>query len=224
MTLVQVDPTAFVRVLPRPEREQLDDSVLSSGERARGAGMPAHRRREFVHGRFLLRHLVAELTEADPCAVPIRLDARGAPYVPDDDLGVSISHSGRYTAVAVRLAGPVGVDVQEPPPVLNERLVRRCCGSQAAELLALGQPDAATAFARVWAVQEAVVKALRLGLAGAPWRVPVSPNEPRGVWRGISWRSLPQVEPVALAVATGPAGTGDFCSFSAASPCGGIPR
>ncbi|GAA5078409.1 4'-phosphopantetheinyl transferase family protein [Streptomyces similanensis] len=204
MTLVKVDPMVFIRVLPRPEREEPDETVLSREERARGAGMPPHRWREFAHGRSLLRHLVAELTEVDPRRVPIRLDARGAPYIPDGDLGVSLSHSGRHTAVAVRLTGPVGIDVQEPPPVLNERLVRRCCGAQAADLLALGQPDAATAFARVWAVQEAVAKALRLGLAGAPWRIPVRLDQPRGVWHDISWRSLPQVEPVALAVATGP--------------------
>ncbi|MEU3721288.1 4'-phosphopantetheinyl transferase superfamily protein [Streptomyces sp. NPDC031705] len=205
MTLVQVDPTTFVRVLPRPEHAQRDDSVLSPEERARCAAMPPHRRQEFTHGRTLLRHLVAELTGADPRRVSLRLDARGAPHIPGSGPGVSISHSSRHTAVAVRLAGPVGVDVQDPPPVLSERMVRRCCGARADELLALDRAEAGAAFARVWAVQEAVVKARRLGLAGAPWRVPVALNEPRGLWRGVSWRSLPQVEPVALAVATGPA-------------------
>jgi 4'-phosphopantetheinyl transferase len=81
-------------------------------------------------------------------------------------------------------------------------MVRRCCGAQADVLLALSQPEARVAFARVWAVQEAVVKALRLGLAGSPWRVPVDLNEPHGLWRGVFWRSLPHVEPVALAVAS----------------------
>ncbi|MFJ6694919.1 4'-phosphopantetheinyl transferase family protein [Streptomyces sp. NPDC091272] len=206
MTLVRVGSAAFVRVLPRPEHGQQDDTVLSPEERARCAGMPPHRRREFVHGRSLVRHLVAELTGADPSRIPLCLDARGAPRVAHGGPGVSISHSTRHTAVAVRLDGPVGVDVQEPPPVVNERMVRRCCGAQAQALLALGPSEARVAFARVWAVQEAVVKAMRLGLAGAPWRVPVQLNEPHGLWHGVAWRSLPHVEPVALAVATSSVG------------------
>jgi 4'-phosphopantetheinyl transferase len=71
-------------------------------------------------------------------------------------------------------------------------------------------PDrAARAFAQVWTVQEACVKARGTGLSGAPWRVPAEPDRPVGAWGGLRWQRLPWpaaagARHTALALAFGP--------------------
>jgi 4'-phosphopantetheinyl transferase len=133
--------------------------------------------------------------------VEIAVTDRGAPRLVGRQAGVSISHTTWHTAAAVWPAGPVGVDVEEPPDPLDDRLVRRCCGRWSEQINGLPGPERAAAFARVWTVQEACVKSLGLGLAGAPWRIPVDPWAQRGQWQHVRWSSEPTIAPAVLAVA-----------------------
>jgi 4'-phosphopantetheinyl transferase len=163
-------------------------------ERAAEAGRDEHRR-----GRLLLRRLVREVLTRDE--VEIAVTDRGAPWLVGHRAGVSISHTSRYTAAALWPAGPVGVDVEEAPDALDARLVRRCCGPWHGYVNDLPPSQRSAAFVRVWTVQEACVKALGLGLAGAPWRIPVPPLAVRGRWREVVWMAQRCAAPAALAVA-----------------------
>ncbi len=92
---------------------------------------------------------------------------------------MSLSHSAGWVAAAVGRGRDVGVDVQVPAPV-GDRLLRLCCLPGDADALAALPEDARRlGFARVFAVQEACVKALGEGLSGRPWTVPV-PSTPHG--------------------------------------------
>lgn len=163
----------------------------------RSSRLDEHRR-----GRRLLRRLTREVLALDP-ADPVRIEVtdRGAPILLGRNAGVSISHTARHVAAAVWPAGPVGVDVEEFPGTLEDRLVHRCCGPWAGYVNDLPAPQRSAAFARVWTVQEACVKALGLGLAGIPWRIPIHPRVRRGRWRDVVWMAQPCAAPAALAVA-----------------------
>lgn len=187
----------------RGRPDPADEVLLSGAELRRAASMGPTRRAEFVRGRSLLRRLVAAEAGVSPRRVPLRSDPGGRLRIVGARIGVSLSHTAGWTTAAVCSGREVGIDVQEPPPGLADRLIRRCCGDDAALLLTLPPRERGAAFARVWAVQEACVKAVGLGLAGAPWRIPVPLGTRTGTWRDVRWRALDALEPTAIAVATG---------------------
>ncbi|WNV85133.1 4'-phosphopantetheinyl transferase superfamily protein [Umezawaea sp. Da 62-37] len=170
-------------------------------EHAAAATMGPHRAEEFLRGRSLLRDLVAQVLGSAAASAPMRTTPRGKPVL-GRGFDVSISHTGTHTAAAVWTDGGIGVDVADPPLPLDARLVRRCCGAHAEDVLA--RPDRAAVFSRVWAVQEACVKAIGMGLAAIPWRIPVHPDRRHGSWHRVRW-NLPDVDfPCALALAVAP--------------------
>ncbi|MEV5149960.1 4'-phosphopantetheinyl transferase superfamily protein, partial [Streptomyces sp. NPDC052727] len=154
--------------------------------------------------------LLVEVAGEGDARAPVVPEPAGRPRLPGSpDTGVSISHSGPYVAAAVATGLDVGVDAQVPRPP-SATLLRRCCTSGTAARLANLPPErAALAFARIWTVQEACVKARGTGLSGAPWRVRAGPDGQAGTWGALRWRRPPWhdaagTEPVALACAFGP--------------------
>ncbi|GHH39965.1 hypothetical protein GCM10017774_32540 [Lentzea cavernae] len=178
-----------------------DTGFATAEERAASEDMGPLRANEFLRGRSLLRQLVAKVLGPRAAARPLRTTGRGRPLLLPG-VGVSISHTDQHTAAAVWTGGEIGVDVAEPSAPLHHGLVRRCCGPHAGDVLA--RSDAADAFSRVWAVQEACVKATGMGLADLPWRIPVHPDAREGRWRRVRWRLVDVGPPCALAVRPGP--------------------
>ncbi|USX53719.1 4'-phosphopantetheinyl transferase superfamily protein [Lentzea sp. HUAS12] len=189
---------AHVAVLPA---HATDTRFADATEHAAAEGMGPLRANEFLRGRSLLRQLVARVLGPGAAARPLRTTDRGKPLLLPG-VGVSISHTDHHTAAAVWTGGEVGVDVAEPPERPHRGLVRRCCGPHAADVLA--RPDAAHAFSRVWAVQEACVKVTGMGLADLPWRIPVHPDARAGRWRRVHWRLVDVPPPCTLALAVRP--------------------
>lgn len=123
------------------------------------AVLPSHpaKRLEFLVGRFLLRFLSSDFPFD-------RLEVlkTGRPYLTDDSIQFSISHSGTMVAALIHPEQPVGVDVEK----ISERVsrVRRKFLSQAEELLVLqsmGEEDELTCLTLAWSVKEAAFKALQ---------------------------------------------------------------
>ncbi|KAA2235672.1 4-phosphopantetheinyl transferase family protein [Salinarimonas soli] len=135
------------------------------------------------------RALLARLVErALGGPVEIRHRQGFAPRLPGDDVRVSCASRPGLSAAAIARA-PVGIDVEAvdggdvPFAVLHR--------DEARALAALPEPERAAAFARLWAVKEAYLKALRLGLSREPggFRVALAAD---GAWiddpeRGEAW-------------------------------------
>jgi 4'-phosphopantetheinyl transferase len=184
---------------------------LHPEEHRTAATMAPWRAREHLAGRALLRLLLAEVTGEADARAPVVPEPAGRPRLPSSPgTGVSISHSGPYAAAAVGIGLDVGVDVQLPRPP-SPAMVRRCCPPRTAVRLAsMAAAQSAQAFARIWTVQEACVKACGTGLSGAPWRIRAEPDGVAGTWGHLGWRRLlrpapPDGEDAALACAFGPA-------------------
>ncbi|MFJ8981627.1 4'-phosphopantetheinyl transferase family protein [Streptomyces sp. NPDC102282] len=185
------------------------------------------RRQEFLAGRTLLRHAVAELTGVSPDSVGIGTRGSGRPVcLSNRELDVSISHSaGRIAATAAR-GCEVGVDIQLPVPV-SARLLHRysVAGAEPATWvdtappLGVCDPTAAVSdvgerpwaaqvddthyeFADAWTVREACAKSLGLSLGADLWRIHVPPTARSGTWGGAHWRRMSPFQgcPVALAL------------------------
>ncbi|MGY1496677.1 4'-phosphopantetheinyl transferase family protein [Streptomyces sp. QTS52] len=187
---------------------------LRPEEHRTAAHMATWRGREHLAGRTLLRLLLAKVMDEEEARGPVVPEPAGRPRLPGaPHTGVSVSHSGPYTAAAVGDGLDIGVDVQVPRSP-SPGMLRRCCPPEtAARLASMESDNAAHDFARVWTVQEACVKARGTGLSGAPWRVPADPEGPDGTWGPLHWRRLAWLaaagtETAALACAFGPAQTG----------------
>lgn len=152
-------------------------AVLSAGERerARSFRRPEDAAR-FVTGRVVVRRLLAERLGTGPAAVDLVVPRPGwKPRVPGTTLDVSIAHAADVVLVAIADGAEIGVDVEGGPGAagrLDEGLWRGA--TSPAERAAVGPldwpgdgptPATVDAFLRVWARKEALLKALRLGLA-----------------------------------------------------------
>ena len=139
------EPAAFFE-------ESLPRSILPTA--------PSHpeRRRQFFTGRFLLKTLVPDFPIDQ-----IALADSGRPFLPDQTLQFSISHTDHFAAVMVSQTNDVGIDVE----VVSERAhrVRRKFLSETEEQLikryALSeQPTEDHLYTMAWSIKEAAFKAL----------------------------------------------------------------
>ncbi len=112
------------------------------------------------------RELLADLAaRALGGPVPIRHREGFAPRLPDDAVRVSCAGRAGLSAAAIA-RGPVGIDVEAVEPIEPPYAVLH--PDEALFLKALPAAERARAFARLWAVKEAYLKALRLGLSREP--------------------------------------------------------
>jgi 4'-phosphopantetheinyl transferase len=132
------------------------------------------------HARRAIRHAIlaelAAMTRLPAERIALHAAPGRAPYASLDHpagprtAGLAISHDGALSVAAIRLYGPVGIDVQRvaPSPDLDA-VARAYLGPQtAARLGALAPGDRAAAFARAWSEHEARLKCLGLPLAEWP--------------------------------------------------------
>lgn len=215
-------------VAPRPV-DPADLALLSAAERERAA---AFRRPEdaarFVTGRRVARRLLADRLGTAPVDVDLVVPRPGwKPRVPGTTLDVSIAHAGAVVLVAIADGAEVGVDVEraEVATTLDPELWRGA--TSAAERDALGtlawpagttdaaavdpgtarpapDPTAVDAFLRVWVRKEAVLKALRVGLAVPMDALTVRDADP----------------PAVLELPPGPVAAGDVTLLDLGAPVG----
>jgi 4'-phosphopantetheinyl transferase len=183
-TAVEVAPG--VHLTAAPADEALAELPVPDWAEREARAMPPRRAREYLAVRALYVRLMSEV---DGTAGPLSRTERGKPVVPGrSGLRVSLAHSDDVVAVALARGRDVGVDVQDaglPGPAM----LRRCCPGEAGRMAA--EPAAGGRdFARVWAAQEACVKATGQGIAGRPWRIPVTAAAPAGRWRDLTWTQL----------------------------------
>ncbi|MFF8830062.1 4'-phosphopantetheinyl transferase family protein [Streptomyces sp. NPDC015131] len=171
-------------------------ALLDDRERARHDAFVRDRDRAlYLTAHALLRQAVAAQLGTGAGEVRFTLECRhcdrpephGKPAVAGSALEVSLSHSGDRVAVAVSLAGPVGVDLEEAagdgraaelaPVVLS--------AAERTALEALPVGERAAGFTRYWARKEAVLKATGDGLMVEPARLTVSaPDAPAAL---LAW-------------------------------------
>ena len=114
----------------------------------------------------------------------------GKPFLPEvPDLHFSLSHSGRWAAIAWDCC-PVGLDVETIAPRRAEVLARRFAPAEQTYLLAAPEPDRLQRFYQLWTAKEAYVKYLGTGLTRPLSSFSVIPPEALGV--SLHWEVLPE--------------------------------
>lgn len=145
--------------------------VLCDAERAHAARLRVGAAR-WVSARAALRRVVGRALGVGPARVAFSTGRDGRPRLatgPGDDLRFSLSHSGRFALVAVRLGHDVGVDLEEVREGVDGAAIVRdqFAPAERAEAERLMAADPRTGFFRAWARREALRKAAGRGLVAA---------------------------------------------------------
>lgn len=135
--------------------------LIHKDEQARAARFK-HQRDADAH--LAGRHLVRAILGIKPPVQPFSVTAKGRPELPDASGAFSISHSGRWVAVAACPQGLIGIDVEAEVRGDLSELTRRVCHPNEVSWLS-AQSDSAAAFLRIWTRKEAVLKAHGTGIA-----------------------------------------------------------
>jgi len=152
---------------------RLEDAGLPLSDLERERAARFHHlsdRWEFVLGRLMARHLLAERCGTAAADFRFIENEHGRPDIAhpslDRPLRFNLSHSGGIVACVIGEAGQVGVDVErlDRPPV-DPRVIRRYCSEEEQAALA-GMPEALRheRFLQLWTLKEAYVKARGTGL------------------------------------------------------------
>jgi 4'-phosphopantetheinyl transferase len=155
-------------------------ATLPVGEVRRLSAVLAPQRYHRLCAQAALRQLAAAFVGSTPLMVGIERGRDGKPLLGGvGGAHLSLAHSGRFAAVALCTAGPVGVDVELPrAPSDSAGLARTILsGPEYDRWLGLAEPDAGQALLRSWTHKEAVLKALGTGLAGDVRAVSTRPDE-----------------------------------------------
>jgi 4'-phosphopantetheinyl transferase len=147
-----------------PNREILE-SVLSTNERehADRFRFEADCVRSIV-ARGGLRRILSSYCPASPHAMEFHTGSHGKPALlrPSAALEFNISHSGDCVLIAVTSGVPCGVDIEHGRPITAEReIAERLFCPRELEWLSRTQ----NGFRRLWALKEAIIKAMGLGLS-----------------------------------------------------------
>ena len=138
------------------------DALTTADDRRRfAASTSARRRAEYLAGRALLRHALAQYTGEDASSFQIEVSPAGKPECTFGP-AISVSHSGDIVVCAVA-EGTVGVDVEAGHARETEEIAARYFTPAEARWIA---GDSATRFRMLWVLKEAYLKAVGVGIAG----------------------------------------------------------
>ncbi|MBA3754872.1 MAG: 4'-phosphopantetheinyl transferase superfamily protein [Nitrosomonas sp.] len=154
---------------------QLSDdwALLSANERVRAQRFRQRQdRARFVATRAALRRLLAERVMTPPDALRIETDCFGKPRLQmHAGIHFNISHAGGFALIALSTFGEIGIDI--------EQRHRDVTGLDVHVLSAVERTWgfwSGNHFIELWAVKEAILKALGLGIAEYLQAITVLPN------------------------------------------------
>lgn len=142
-------------------------SLLQPQELAWGRALPPLQRRRYWQSRAALRRWLASLLGCAAEAVPLHSPPGAPPRLADDQLWISLSHSGDGLLLGAS-RWPIGVDLEwAERPLAAAPLMRRFFPPQEVRQLEL-LPAAAlpAAVLTSWVLKEAAIKSRRGTLAG----------------------------------------------------------
>lgn len=145
------------------------ESVLSPEERQRAVQFrSADAYRQFVAGRYALRHVLARYTGMVANRVPLAHDARGRPLLDGDTtIDFNLSHSHDRLLIVLGNRVQVGVDIEWPRSLdgMDGVVDRYFSAAERAVYRQLAGTTRERWFYRIWTRKEAVLKAMGTGLS-----------------------------------------------------------
>jgi 4'-phosphopantetheinyl transferase len=154
-----------------PETYHSLAAVLSPPERERAGQfrIEQHRKR-FVVGRGVLRTLLGRSLQTDPHGLEFDYGQHGKPFLAGafagSGLHFNLAHSQDLALIALTLAGPVGIDVEQVrlPADADQLMARFFSAEESSAFTPLPEDQKPAAFFRLWTRKEARLKATGEGI------------------------------------------------------------
>lgn len=147
-------------------------SSLSASERARAARFHFPRdAKRYMRGRGFLRRELGRVLDIAPDEVALTTGLHDKPELAGAGPGFNLSHSGHLAVLAIRDAGPVGLDVELADRTVDPlALANTCFVPHETKALAALSDDALrrSRFFAFWTAKEALMKLTGLGMSLAP--------------------------------------------------------
>lgn len=138
--------------------------------------------------RVLLDSLLAQLTARPPESLRLAKTDDGKPYLAGSDpIAFNLSHSRRYSLIAMSLSGEIGCDIEDR---FTDGDVGELCPLvlhplELQEMAQLGAQDRQHAFRRYWVRKEAALKAMGTGFLKDPRHLVVGQESAQARWPGL---------------------------------------
>ena len=117
-----------------------------------------------VAAEWLTKINAARLLNKQPQEIVLLREEKGKPYIKNNPIYISISHSGNFAAVAFHTA-PVGIDIEVLKPIDNRLKTRICTDS---DLSFLNQSENQTKenlnLLKIWTAKEGYFKKTGTGI------------------------------------------------------------
>lgn len=156
-----------VDVDPVPSAHRCE--LLDPDERSRAARFrfPADRSR-YLAAHIALRDILGRYLQIDPAHIRYRTNEYGKPFVADQPVEFSLSHSSDVILIAVTRDRSVGIDVERIRPDLDFQPIvdRHFSAREKSELLSVPPGIRYQYFFGMWTRKEAVLKMVGWGLSG----------------------------------------------------------
>lgn len=176
---------SLIDLIPHEEKylKLLNEDEL---QRAHRFHFQQHRQR-FAIARGILREILSLYTDIKPKDIIFHYGPRGKPYLSHHSkLQFNVSHSEDAAVYALTINAEIGVDIQKIENKFQDGVAKRFFSDSEYEALQkLPDQDRPTAFYRIWAGKEALIKAVGEGLYVSLGDFSVSLNE-KSQWILIS--------------------------------------
>jgi 4'-phosphopantetheinyl transferase len=160
--------TADLAITQAQENENLRLLSLEERERADRYHFPIHRTR-FIAARSMLRLIISRYLNITPDKIIFTYAEHEKPSLNSPNslkLQFNLSHSENYAVYAITTEYAIGVDIEKIQDHFNLAVAKRFFTQQEnADLLNFSSQEQTSAFYRIWARKEAVIKAIGKGLA-----------------------------------------------------------
>lgn len=167
--------------------------ILDEEEQERAARLVfARDRARFIQTHGIVRQILSSYCDTEAAALTFVRNGQGKPYlVPQTNgprLQFSVSHSGDYCVLALRLDDPIGIDIEEVRYLSHAIDIAKSyfTPEESRALATVGEEHRCDTFFVWWTHKEAAVKALGLSLAANLGRVEFAFN-PAGSLRLAAW-------------------------------------
>lgn len=126
-------------------------------------------KKKYIASRWLLRSTLARYLNLAPAAIEFSLTDKGKPYLAQNEVYFSLSHSGNWTILAVGRSQFVGVDIEVVTVTSRQDLITIAKNYYHPQEFAHLQTLAGIAqndfFYRLWTLKEAFFKAIGTGIS-----------------------------------------------------------
>ena len=112
------------------------------------------RQKQCIVADYLARKMISAHCNVSPCEVEIRKTEDGKPYLPNNNLYISISHSSNLVCCALSET-PIGIDIERIRPISTETKNHICTPE---EREYLNTTDSDRRFFELWTKKEALYK------------------------------------------------------------------